>query len=120
MFSKARATSLPPHRPYDCGIDPPTWLCSICVHLYSLAASEREEMDFYRIEITRTWNISSPPDIFTLGRLFLTQFNLTLRPGSRNDKPDALSRHFSEEKGDSAGTPSRIPFGRHTHLGPEV
>ncbi|KAI3351358.1 hypothetical protein L3Q82_005902 [Scortum barcoo] len=47
VFSKAKATSLPPHRPYDCAIDlqpdtTPPWS-----HLYCLSASEREAMEAY-------------------------------------------------------------------------
>ncbi len=48
VFSKSRATSLPPHRPYDCAIDllpgtssPPKG------RLYSLSGPEREAMDKY-------------------------------------------------------------------------
>jgi len=47
VFSEAKATSLPPHHPYDCAIDlhpdtsPPEG------HLYSLSTPERESMDKY-------------------------------------------------------------------------
>ncbi len=47
VFSKSRASSLPPHRPYDCaiyflpGTSPPKG------RLYSLSRPEREAMDRY-------------------------------------------------------------------------
>jgi hypothetical protein len=47
VFSKARATALPPHRPYDCAIDlhpgttPPRGL------LYSLSGPETKAMEDY-------------------------------------------------------------------------
>lgn len=47
VFSKAQATSLLPHRPYDCGIDllpgtTPPW-----VRLYSLSGPETKAMETY-------------------------------------------------------------------------
>ena len=47
VFYKERALSLPPHRPYDCGIDllPGTPLPSS--HLYNLSRPKREAMEEY-------------------------------------------------------------------------
>uniref|UniRef100_A0A3Q3LU24 DUF4939 domain-containing protein n=1 Tax=Mastacembelus armatus TaxID=205130 RepID=A0A3Q3LU24_9TELE len=47
VFSKDRAVSLPPHRPYDCAIDflPGSSLPSS--RLYSLSRPERESMESY-------------------------------------------------------------------------
>ncbi len=47
VFSKSRAASLPPHRPYDCAIDllPGTSLPKC--RLYSLSVPEREAMEKY-------------------------------------------------------------------------
>jgi hypothetical protein len=46
VFSKAKATSLPPHRPYDCAIDLPGTLPPKGL-LYSFSALEREAMEEY-------------------------------------------------------------------------
>lgn len=47
VFSKSRATSLPPHRPYDCAIELLPGTSPPKGHLYSLSSSEREAMDQY-------------------------------------------------------------------------
>ncbi|KAL0149577.1 hypothetical protein M9458_055104, partial [Cirrhinus mrigala] len=47
VFSKSRATSLPPHRPYDCAIDLLPGTSPPKGHLYSLSSPEREAMDKY-------------------------------------------------------------------------
>ena len=47
VFSKAKATSLPPHRPYDCAIDLLPGSSPPRGRLYSLSAPEREAMDTY-------------------------------------------------------------------------
>ncbi len=66
VFSKSRATSVPPHRPYDCTIDllpgtspPKGWL-------YSHSSPEREAMDWYIRESLQTGLIrhSSSPGVF--------------------------------------------------------
>lgn len=45
-FSKQRALSLPPHRPYDCTIDPPGAPLPSC-RLYHLSGPEKETMRNY-------------------------------------------------------------------------
>ncbi len=47
VFSRSRATSLPPHRPYDCAIDLLSGTSPPKGHLYSLSRPEREAMDKY-------------------------------------------------------------------------
>ncbi|KAK3540703.1 hypothetical protein QTP70_034656 [Hemibagrus guttatus] len=47
VFNKARATSFPPHRSYDCAIDLIPGTTPPRGHLYSLSAPEREVMQKY-------------------------------------------------------------------------
>ena len=47
VFSKTKATSLPPHRPYDCAIDLQPGISPPKEWLYSLCAPEREAMEAY-------------------------------------------------------------------------
>ncbi|KAI3355849.1 hypothetical protein L3Q82_004229 [Scortum barcoo] len=47
VFNKAKATSLPPHRPYDCAIDLQPGTTPPRGRLYSLSAPEREAMEAY-------------------------------------------------------------------------
>ncbi len=47
VFSRSRATSLPPHRPYDCSIDLLQGTMPPRRRLYSLSASEREALEKY-------------------------------------------------------------------------
>ncbi|KAL0173539.1 hypothetical protein M9458_029507, partial [Cirrhinus mrigala] len=47
VFSKSRAASLPPHRPYDCAIDLLSGTSPPKGKLYSLSAPEREAMEKY-------------------------------------------------------------------------
>ncbi|KAI2645969.1 Transposon Tf2-6 polyprotein [Labeo rohita] len=47
VFSKSRAASLPPHRPYDCAIELLPGMSPPKGKLYSLSAPEREAMEKY-------------------------------------------------------------------------
>lgn len=47
VFNKTRATSLPPHRPYDCAIDLLPGTAPPRGRLYSLSAPERQSMEDY-------------------------------------------------------------------------
>ncbi|KAI3373269.1 hypothetical protein L3Q82_006572 [Scortum barcoo] len=47
MFNKAKATSLPPHRPWDCAIDLLPGAPIPKVRLYSISGPERKAMDKY-------------------------------------------------------------------------
>ena len=79
VFNKARATSLPPHWLYDCGIDllpdssPPTG------RLYSLSALEKEAMQTYihsSLEAGIIWPSSSSAGA---GFFFVDKKDKTLR-----------------------------------------
>ncbi|KAF7653478.1 hypothetical protein LDENG_00082230 [Lucifuga dentata] len=79
VFSKAKALSLPPHRPYDCtinllpGTSPPKG------RLYSLSAPEREVMKTYindSLAAGIIWPSSSPAGV----GFFFMEKNKTLRP----------------------------------------
>lgn len=50
VFSKTRAASLPPHRPYDCPIDLLPGTCPPRRKLYSLSGPERVAMEKYVLE----------------------------------------------------------------------
>lgn len=50
VFSKARATSLPPHRPYDCTIDLLPGITLPRGRLFSLSAPEQQAMQKYIYE----------------------------------------------------------------------
>ncbi len=47
VFSKSRAASLPPHRPYDCAIELVPGMSPPKGRLYSLSVPEREAMEKY-------------------------------------------------------------------------
>ncbi|KAG1933511.1 hypothetical protein F2P79_020481 [Pimephales promelas] len=47
VFCRSGATSLPPHRPYDCAIDLLAGTSPPKGHLFSLSGPEREAMDKY-------------------------------------------------------------------------
>ena len=47
VFCKSRATCLPPHRPYDCGIDPKPGTTPRRGRLFSLSRPETEAMEKY-------------------------------------------------------------------------
>ncbi len=80
VFSKSRATSLPPHRPYDCAIDllpgtslPKGWL-------YSLSGPEREAMDRYIRESLQTGLIRHSSSPTSAGFFFVQKKDGSLRP----------------------------------------
>lgn len=50
VFSRSRAMSLPPHRPYDCAIDLRPGTTPPRGRLYSLSAPEREALENYLSE----------------------------------------------------------------------
>ena len=47
VFSKTKVTSLPPHRPYDCGTDLLPSITPPLGHLYPLSAPKRKAMKKY-------------------------------------------------------------------------
>ena len=53
VFSKPKATTLPPHRPYDCAIDLLSGTSPPRGRLYSLSVSESQAMKDYIIDALR-------------------------------------------------------------------
>uniref|UniRef100_A0A8C6LB05 Ty3 transposon capsid-like protein domain-containing protein n=1 Tax=Nothobranchius furzeri TaxID=105023 RepID=A0A8C6LB05_NOTFU len=80
VFSKDRAASLPPHRPYDCSIDllPGSTLPSS--HLYNLSRPERECMEQYISESLATGIIRPSTSPLGAGFFFVPKKDGTLRP----------------------------------------
>uniref|UniRef100_A0A8D0AQG0 Reverse transcriptase n=1 Tax=Sander lucioperca TaxID=283035 RepID=A0A8D0AQG0_SANLU len=70
VFSKEKALSLPPHRPYDCSID----------LLYNLSAPEREAMEQYIGESLKSGIIRSSSSPVGAGFFFVSKKDKTLRP----------------------------------------
>ncbi len=84
VFSKSRAASLPPHRPYDCAIDLLPGTSPPKGKLYSLSAPEREAMEKY-ISDSLAAKIIRPSSTFTFTFLHLAdafiQSDLQLHSG---------------------------------------
>ncbi len=80
VFSHSRATSLPPHRPYDCSIDlfpdtmPPRG------RLYSLSAPEREALEKYLTESLAAEIIVPSSSPAGAGFFFVKKKDGSLRP----------------------------------------
>ncbi len=72
VFSKSRAASLPPHRPYDCAIDLVPGMSLPKGRLYSLSVPEREAMEKY-ISDSLTAGVHPPLFFFSSGgRIFFS------------------------------------------------
>ena len=81
VFSKAKATSLPPHRPYDCAIDLHPGSTPPRGRLYSLSAPEREEaMETYINESLAAGIIRSSSSPAGAGFFFVQKRDKSLRP----------------------------------------
>jgi hypothetical protein len=80
VFSKARATSLLPHRPYDCRIDllPGTTLSR--VRLYSLSGPETTDMETYIVNSQAAGFIRPSASPVSTGFFFVEKKDKTLRP----------------------------------------
>ena len=80
VFSKSRASSLPPHRPYDCAIDlfPGATLPSS--RLYNLSNRERESMENYVNESLATGIIRPSSSPLGAGFFFVAKKDGSLRP----------------------------------------
>ena len=80
VFSKQRALSLPPHRPYDCGIDllPGSPLPSS--RLYNLSRPERETMERYIQESLAAGVIRPSSSPVGAGFFFVSKKDKSLRP----------------------------------------
>ncbi len=80
VFSKSRAASLPPHRPYDCAIDLLPGTFPPRGRLYSLSAPEREAMDKYIQESLAAGLIRSSSSPAGAGFFFVEKKDGSLRP----------------------------------------
>ena len=80
VFSKAKATSLPPHRPYDCAIDFQPGSAPPRGRLYSISASEREAMDTYINDSLAAGIIQPSSSPAGAGFFFVAKKDRTLHP----------------------------------------
>ncbi len=80
VFSKSRATSLPPHRPYNCAIDLLLGTSLPKGRLYSLSGPEREAMDLYIRESLQTGLIRHSSSPAGAGFFFVQKKDGSLRP----------------------------------------
>ena len=80
VFSKAKATSLPPHRPYDCAIDLQPGTTPPKGRLYSLSSPEREAMEVYINDSLAAGIIRPSSSPAGAGFFFVEKKDKTLRP----------------------------------------
>nr|XP_055073125.1 uncharacterized protein LOC129453092 [Misgurnus anguillicaudatus] len=80
VFSKARATSLPPHWPYDCAINLLPGTTPPKGRLYSLSGPEREAMDKYINDALRAGLIRPSTSPAGAGFFFVKKKDGSLRP----------------------------------------
>lgn len=80
VFSKSRALSLPPHRPYDCPIDLLPGAPLPTSRLYSISKPERESMEKYISESLAAGIIRSSTSPVGAGFFFVGKKDGTLRP----------------------------------------
>ncbi len=80
VFSKSRATSLPPHRLYDCAIDLLPGTSPPKGRLYSLSGPEREAMDRYIRESLQAGLICHSSSPAGAGFFFMQKKDGSLRP----------------------------------------
>ncbi len=77
VFSKSRAASLPPHRPYDCAIELVPGMSPPKGRLYSLSVPEREAMEKY-ISDSLTAGIIRPSSSPAVQDFFLSRRRMAL------------------------------------------
>uniref|UniRef100_A0A669C7S5 Reverse transcriptase domain-containing protein n=1 Tax=Oreochromis niloticus TaxID=8128 RepID=A0A669C7S5_ORENI len=80
VFSKDRARSLPPHRPYDCAIDLLPGAPLPTSRLYSLSRPERESMEEYITDALAAGIIRSSTSPLAAGFFFVDKKDKSLRP----------------------------------------
>ena len=80
VFNKARATSLPPHRPYDCAIDLLPGTSPPRGRLFSLSAPETKAMDKYINDSLAAGIIRPSSSPAGGGFFFVDKKDKTLRP----------------------------------------
>ncbi|XP_035265328.1 uncharacterized protein LOC118223192 [Anguilla anguilla] len=79
-FSKQRALSLPPHRPYDCGIDLLPGAAIPSRRLFNLSRSERKAMETYIHDSLAAGIIRPSPSPVGAGFFFINKKDQSLRP----------------------------------------
>ncbi len=80
VFSKSRAASLPPHRPYDCAIDLVPGMSLPKGRLYSLSVPEREAMEKYISDSLTAGFIRPSSSPAGAGFFFVAKKDGSLRP----------------------------------------
>ncbi len=80
VFSKSKALSLPPHRPYDCAIDLKPGTSPPKGRLYSLSAPERKAMETYINDSLAAGIIRPSSSPAGAGFFFVEKKDKTLRP----------------------------------------
>lgn len=80
VFNKGRATSLPPHRPYDCAINLLPGTFPPRGRLYSLSGPERESMEEYIQDSLAAGIIRPSSSPAGAGAFFVTKKDGSLRP----------------------------------------
>ncbi len=80
VFSRSRATSLPPHRPYDCSIDLVPGSTPPRGRLYSLSAPEREALERYLADSLAAGTIVPSTSPTRAGFFFMKKKDGSLRP----------------------------------------
>lgn len=80
VFSKSKAASLPPHRPYDCAIDLLPGAPLPNSRLYSISKPERETMERYIKESTAAGIIQPSSSPLGAGFFFVGKKDGSLRP----------------------------------------
>lgn len=80
VFSKDRALSIPPHRPYDCGIDLLPGASFPSSKLYNLSRPEREAMEAYISDSLAAGLIRPSSSPMGAGFFFVDKKDKTLRP----------------------------------------
>uniref|UniRef100_A0A8C4DQ98 ribonuclease H n=1 Tax=Dicentrarchus labrax TaxID=13489 RepID=A0A8C4DQ98_DICLA len=80
VFNKAKATSLPPHRPYDCAIDLLPGTSPPKGRLYSLSAPERKAMEEYIQDSLAAGIIRPSSSPAGAGFFFVDKKDKSLRP----------------------------------------
>ncbi|MGL4250315.1 MAG: DUF4939 domain-containing protein, partial [Aeromonas sp.] len=80
VFSRSRATSLPPHRPYDCSIDLLPGTSPPRGRLYSLSAPERQALEVYLADSLNAGTIVPSSSPAGAGFFFVKKKDGSLRP----------------------------------------
>ncbi len=80
VFSKSRAASLPPHRPYDCAIELVPGMSPPKGRLYSLSVPEREAMEKYISDSLTAGIIRPSSSPAGAGFFFVAKKDGSLRP----------------------------------------